>query len=103
MGQFPTQAILIWHYPLQTVLWLVLLALVPTHLGHTLFNWALRYLPAYVISISLMGEPIGSTTLAYFVFREAPPMLTFLGGVLVLAGVYLVIREQGKKVVAMVG
>jgi drug/metabolite transporter (DMT)-like permease len=92
-----------WGYTGQTVLWLVLLALVPTHLGHTLFNWALRYLPAYVISISLLGEPIGSTTLAYFVFGEAPPVLTFAGGALVLAGVYLVIRDQGRKVVEVVG
>jgi drug/metabolite transporter (DMT)-like permease len=90
-------------YPGPTVLWLVLLALVPTHLGHTLFNWALRYVPAYVISISLLGEPIGSTTLAYFVFGEEPAALTFVGGALVLAGVYLVIREQGRRVAAVVG
>jgi drug/metabolite transporter (DMT)-like permease len=83
-----------WSYPGQTYLWLVLLALVPTHLGHTVFNWALKYLPAYVISISLLGEPIGATTLAYLVFREAPPVLTFVGGALVLAGIYLVAREE---------
>jgi drug/metabolite transporter (DMT)-like permease len=81
-------------YPGQTYLWLVLLALVPTHLGHTLFNWALKYLPAYVIGVSLLGEPIGATTLAYIVFGEAPPALTFLGGILVLTGVYMVIREE---------
>ncbi len=92
-----------WGYPAETFLWLILLALVPTHLGHTLFNWALRYLPAYVISISLLGEPIGSTTLAYFVFGESPPALTFLGGALVLAGVYLVIRDQGRKAAVVVG
>jgi drug/metabolite transporter (DMT)-like permease len=87
-----------WGYSGQTYFWLILLALVPTHLGHTLFNWALRYLPAYVISMSLLGEPIGSTTLAYFVFDEAPAALTFAGGALVLAGIYLVIREQARKV-----
>ena len=92
-----------WGYPEGTFLWLILLALVPTHLGHTLFNWALRYLPAYVISISLLGEPVGSTTLAYFVFGEAPPALTFAGGALVLAGVYLVVRDQGRRVAGVVG
>jgi drug/metabolite transporter (DMT)-like permease len=92
-----------WGYPGGTFLWLILLALVPTHLGHTMFNWALRYIPAYVISISLLGEPIGSTTLAYFIFKEAPPALTFVGGALVLAGVYLVIRDQGRRVAAVVG
>ncbi len=89
-----------WPYAGQTYLWLVLLALVPTHLGHTLFNWALKYLPAYVISISLLGEPIGATALAFLIFKEAPPKLTFLGGSLVLAGIYLVARE--KRAVAKV-
>jgi drug/metabolite transporter (DMT)-like permease len=68
-----------------------------------MFNWALRYIPAYVISISLLGEPIGSTTLAYFIFKETPPALTFVGGALVLAGVYLVIRDQGRRVAGVVG
>jgi drug/metabolite transporter (DMT)-like permease len=92
-----------WGFPGETFLWLVLLALIPTHLGHTMFNWALRYIPAYVISISLLGEPIGSTTLAYFIFKETPPALTFVGGALVLAGVYLVIRDQGRRVAGVVG
>jgi drug/metabolite transporter (DMT)-like permease len=83
-----------WGYPGQTYLWLALLALVPTHLGHTMFNWALRYLPAYVIGVSLLGEPIGSTVLAYVIFREVPLALTFVGGVLVLAGIYLVARQE---------
>ena len=83
-----------WDFPGQTYLWLVLLALVPTHLGHTMFNWALRYLPAYVIGISLLGEPIGSTILAVLVFSEVPPALTFAGGALVLAGLYMLAREE---------
>ena len=80
-------------YPGHTYLWLVLLALVPTHLGHTMFNWALRYLRAYVIGVSLLGEPIGSTVLAFVIFQEVPLALTFVGGMLVLVGIYMVARE----------
>jgi drug/metabolite transporter (DMT)-like permease len=83
-----------WGYPGQTYLWLVLLALVPTHLGHTMFNWALRYLRAYVIGISLLGEPIGATVLAFFIFKEVPALLTFVGGAMVLGGIYLLAREE---------
>jgi drug/metabolite transporter (DMT)-like permease len=83
-----------WGYPGQTYLWLILLALIPTHLGHTMFNWALKYLPAYVIGISLLGEPIGSTILAVLVFSEIPPAMTFAGGTLVLAGLYMLAREE---------
>lgn len=81
-------------YPGQTYLWLVLLALVPTLVGHTLFNWTLKYLPAYVIGVSLLGEPIGSTVLAYFVFGEVPALLAFVGGVMVLGGLYLLVRKE---------
>ncbi len=81
-------------YPGQTYLWLVLLALVPTLVGHTLFNWTLKYLPAYVIGVSLLGEPIGSTMLAYFVFREIPATFTFVGGAMVLGGLYMLVRKE---------
>jgi len=81
-------------YPGQTYLWLILLALVPTHLGHTMFNWALKYLRAYIISVSLLGEPIGASVLAYFVFSEVPPELTLVGGVMVLGGIYLAVRRE---------
>lgn len=89
-------------YSGQTYLWLILLALVPTVMGHTLFNWSLRYLRAYVIGVSLLGEPIGATVLAYFVFGEVPAPLKFVGGVMVLAGIYLLARKE-RGVVEAVG
>jgi len=81
-------------YPGQTYLWLVLLALVPTLMGHTLFNWALKYLRAYVIGVSLLGEPIGASVLAYFVFGEVPAPLKFVGGAMVLGSIYLLARKE---------
>jgi drug/metabolite transporter (DMT)-like permease len=44
--------------------------------------------------VSLLGEPIGSTVLAYFVFGEVPALLAFVGGVLVLGGLYLLVRRE---------
>ena len=37
------------------------LALGPMLLGHTGLNWALRHSPAYVVNLTLLGEPIGAT------------------------------------------
>ena len=48
----------------------LLMALIPTLLGHTMQNWALAYLPAYVVSISLLAEPIGSGLLAWLFFKK---------------------------------
>jgi drug/metabolite transporter (DMT)-like permease len=72
-----------------TYLWLLLLAIVPQLLGHSTFNWALRYLPASLVSITLLGEPIGSTILAYLILKEAPTPLKIIGAVLILAGIYV--------------
>jgi drug/metabolite transporter (DMT)-like permease len=72
-----------------TYLWLLLLALVPQLLGHSTFNWALRYLPASLVSITLLGEPIGSTILAYLILKEAPTPLKIVGALLILAGIYV--------------
>ncbi len=80
-----------------TYLWLLLLALVPQLLGHSTFNWALRYLPASLVSITLLGEPIGSTILAYLILKEAPTPLKIIGAVLILAGIYIASANDDKR------
>jgi drug/metabolite transporter (DMT)-like permease len=73
--------------------WIVLLALVPQLLGHSIFNWALRRLPAAVVSIALPGEPVGSAMLAYFFLSEAPGVLEVAGSVLILSGIVIAARR----------
>lgn len=68
------------------------LALVSTILGHTLYNWSLRYVKAPVVSTSLLGEPVGATLLALLLLAEAPSLTDLLGGALALAGIYLTAR-----------
>lgn len=70
-------------------LWMLALALIPQLIGHSTYNWALRYIPASLVSITTLGEPIGSAILAYFILNETPSALTIGGGVLILAGIYL--------------
>lgn len=74
--------------------WLIFLALAafPTILGHTVLNWALRYVRAAVASVSLLGEPVGATLLALILFGELPGALSLLGGLLILAGIFAFIR-----------
>ena len=57
-------------------------------------NWALAYLPAYVVSISLLAEPIGSGLLAWLFFQEIPSFGVILGGLIVIAGLYFVIIAE---------
>lgn len=71
------------------------LAVGPMLLGHTGLNWALKYLPAYLVNVTALGEPVGATVLAALLpgIREIPPPLTIAGGVLVLAGILLALAR----------
>lgn len=71
----------------QTWLWLALLALGPQIVGHSSLNWALRYLSATYVTLAVLGEPIGSTLLAWWLLGERPLPWTVAGGVLILAGI----------------
>jgi len=72
------------------------LAVGPMLLGHTGMNWALRYLPAYAVNVTLLGEPVGATLLAAVLpgIREMPGIATVLGGLLVLSGIYVTSRRR---------
>ena len=71
------------------------LALVPMIAGHTVLNWALKYVPAPVIATTILGEPVGATALALLLLGETPPWLTLAGGAVVLLGIGLVALSGG--------
>jgi len=77
-------------------LWLILLAVIPQLIGHSTFNWALGYLSAAFVSITLLGEPIGSTILAYFILHEKPSLIKLIGGGLILVGIYIASRSEAE-------
>jgi drug/metabolite transporter (DMT)-like permease len=80
-------------YSSSTYLYLFLLALIPQLMGHTTFNWALRYLPASAVAIAILGEPIGSTILAYFILGEGLTIWKVLGGILIFAGIVTALKK----------
>ncbi|MCS7282532.1 MAG: DMT family transporter [Anaerolineae bacterium] len=80
-------------YPPIHWLWLLLLALGPQITGHSSLNWALRHLPATYVTLAVLGEPIGSSILAWIILREVPSVLTLVGGAVVLAGIAVASRE----------
>ena len=84
-------------YSPSTFLWFILLALVPQLLGHSTFNWALGYLSAAYVSITLLGEPIGSTILAYFLLNESPSAIKMIGGGMILAGILIASLQNNKS------
>ena len=85
----------------ETYVYLVLLALLPQMIGHTAINRSLGLLPAFVVALAVQAEPVGSTILAAGLLSEFPTALELIGGVMVLAGVYLGLRPGRRRAVAL--
>jgi drug/metabolite transporter (DMT)-like permease len=85
-------------FPWTIYLAFLALAVGPQLLGHTSFNYGLRYLSAAFISVALLGEPIGSTILALIILKEIPTTLEVAGGIVILVGIYLASRGPTQAV-----
>ena len=81
-------------YSWTTYLFLLLLALIPQLIGHTTINWALKYLPASMVALTYLGEPVGSTILAYFILNEELTPWKVFGGILILAGILTALKKS---------
>lgn len=70
---------------------ILLMAIISGIFGHTLYNWSLGYIRASVMSVALLGEPIGSSLLAYAIpwIHQEPSIYTIVGGGIILFGIYL--------------
>ena len=73
----------------QAYLFISLLGLGPQLIGHTSFNWALRYVPAPTVAMAVLGEPVGTTLLAWLLLRQPPTLFEAVGGVIICGGIYL--------------
>lgn len=81
-------------YSSDIYLWMIALALIPQVVGHSAFNWALKYLSAAYVSIALLGEPIGTVILTMLFLRENPSILEVAGGILILIGIVAATQSQ---------
>lgn len=81
-------------YEAKTYGWIFLLAAIPQLIGHTTYNWTLKYLTAALVSVTVLGEPIGSAILAFFLLNETPSLMTIVGGILILVGISLSSRNS---------
>jgi drug/metabolite transporter (DMT)-like permease len=70
-----------------------LMALLPQLIGHTSFNWALAYLPATFVAVTIISEPVGASILAVIWLGELPTTAVLAGSLLVLLGIGLASRS----------
>ena len=96
VGSFAVGAPLVGYAP-GVFLMFFAIALVPMIFGHTLYNWALKWITAPVVSISLLGEPVGASILAFLILSESPGALTIVGGAVTLAGILVCAYQPASK------
>ena len=72
------------------------MALGPQLLGHTAYNWSLKHVSPTFVAVVTLGEPVGSALLAWIIFGESFALLQGIGFVLLLAGIYLAARGDGR-------
>ena len=80
------------------VTWLAFLglALVSTIGGQFIFNLLLNKLPASAVTMSILGEPIGTCILAYLFLHESISLQQLVGIVVIIGGlsIYFVLPER---------
>ena len=69
--------------------WLLLSLMVvgPTLTGHTSVNYALAYLPPGRVSLTILGEPVVATALAWWILSEPLTTVRTGAGVLMISGI----------------
>ncbi|MGM2860982.1 DMT family transporter [Bacillus cereus group sp. Bce021] len=81
------------HYATQTWLSFIGLAFIATILGQTIFNWLLKWMSTTVISMSILGETIGTCVLAYFILSETITLQQALGISIIFIGLTLFLLQ----------
>ncbi len=85
------------HYNLQTFVLLAAIAFIPQVIGHTSFNWALKYFSAATVSIVALGEPIGASILALIILSEKLTLVKIIGGGVIIAGLCAVLSSEMRE------
>lgn len=84
-------------FPSATWLWLVLLAIGPNSIGHSLLNWSVRRLRALTVNLAVLAEPVLATLYAAVLFGELPGGSFYAGAALIVTGGGLVAWEEGRR------
>ncbi|MHA2256075.1 MAG: DMT family transporter [Candidatus Heimdallarchaeaceae archaeon] len=79
----------LFQYSAFVYLLLVIAALAPSLIGHATYNYSLRNLPAFVVGVAILGEPIGATILGVIMLDQRPELITILYAGIILVGIVL--------------
>ena len=75
----------------------LLLAVVSTVLGHSLISWSLQYVSAVFVTVIFLGEPVGASIIAFFMFGTIPGVIEIIGGVIVLLSIAVLVHRVNAR------
>ncbi len=87
----------LYPYPASDWFYFLLLAVVPTLMGHTLFNWSVKWLSTSTISMAILFEPVGAAVLAFYILGEKIMWTQIGGGLIIIISVSLFIYDDRKQ------
>jgi drug/metabolite transporter (DMT)-like permease len=79
------------QYTLENILYLIGLGIIPTVIGHTLYNYSLKHLRGQVVSVINLSQPFFAAFLGYIFLGEVPVPIYYLAAALVLIGAIIAI------------
>ena len=84
-------------YQLTDWLCFLALAVIPTLLGHSVMNWAVKWVSASTVSMAILFEPVGASALAYWLLDEPIHLFQWISGIFILTGIGLYLWEKNEK------
>jgi drug/metabolite transporter (DMT)-like permease len=93
-GDYPITA-----YPAKIHFMMLLLALIPTGIGHSLLNWSARRIEVYKVNVASLGELVLASIMAFIFFGEQPYGIFYVGAGLILIGILLAISERREEII----
>lgn len=84
----------VYPYPLKEYVLFLMLGFFSSILGHTIYNYLMKYFSSTLISVSTLSEPIFASLMAMLIFKEVPSLYTIIGGFIIIAGIYYYLMTQ---------
>ena len=84
----------IFNYSAENYFWLLMLGVIPTLIGHTIFSYSIKFVSPTIIASIPLGEPIIASILAFVLFSEGVASNVFIGGIIIAIGLIFLIRSN---------
>jgi drug/metabolite transporter (DMT)-like permease len=83
-------------YPFREIALIFALGLIPTVMGHSILNYAMKTLRGQLVSVINMGQFIFAGILAFFLLNEVPGVAFYLASLLIIIGAWLAINATAR-------